>query len=276
LLNDPTLNESLIIRKTGGATLETFTIYLDNSLLLAPSNFKTTSGLGTGQVKYFVSEPTNNLYEGLFAEGGSSAQEIGGIANAYEPALGKPWETEGSQGTVTAPRGWLSRDFTNSNFGSTGNYVNPAINYTTESPVGNVLYTLIFKRSTPDSNSSLQIQGLQNSDAPIGTSPLENGDKIEFKFEDIYLLPSMSGGSDGSGVLNPPYEPVNSAYANPLTDFNNLLRLVDLYEPTAFDTNTRTWKEILTGPLGTNNYLGNWTSTVAPTVLIDIEPQAIF
>jgi hypothetical protein len=276
LLNNPTLNESLIIRKTGGATLDTFTIYLDNSSLLAFSNFKTSSGIGTGQVKYFVSEPTNNLYEGLFAEG-QTILDIGGIANAYTEPHGKPWETA-AQGTVTAPPGWLSKDFSDSgNFGSTSNYLNPARNYTTESPVGNINYTLIFKRSTPTPDSSLQINGQLIASAPINTSPLGNGEQIEFKFEDIYLLPTMDGvGAHGSGVLNQPYEPVNSAYANPLTDFNNLLRLVDLYDPTAFDTNTRTWKELLTGPLGTNDYLGRWTATDGPPGPFDIEPQAIF
>jgi hypothetical protein len=271
LLNDPKLNESLIIRKTKGATLQDFTIYLDNSSLLAFSNFKTSSGLGTGQVKYFVSEPTNNLYEGLFAEG-QSVLDIGGIANAYTEPLGRPW-TGAAQGTVTAPRGWLSKDFSDSgNFGSTSNYLNPARNYTTDSPVGNINYTLIFKRSQATSDSSLQIQGLSNFSAPINTSPLDNGEQIEFKFEDIYLLPSMPGGLNG---LDPPYEPVNSAYADPSTDFNNLLRLVDLYEPTAFDTNTKTWKELLTGPLGTNNILGSWTVTnEGPT--FNIEPEAIF
>jgi hypothetical protein len=277
LAQNPKLNESLIIRKQQGSTLNTFTIYLDNNLLLAPGNFKTSSGLGLGQVKYFVSEPVN-LYEGLFAED-QGVLTIGGIANAYEPELGKPWET-GGQGIIKAPSGWNSQDFSQvSDFGITSNYLNPALNYISDTPAGNINYTLVFSRSQSTSDSSLKIQGLQTSGGGLGSPPLLNGQEIEFKFEDIYLLPNMTGpGGDaalGSGVLNQPFEPVNSAFADPVSDFNNLLRLVDLYEPTAFDTNSITWKEILTGPVGNNAYLGSWT-VQGSTTQVEIEPQAIF
>jgi hypothetical protein len=115
----------------------------------------------------------------------------------------------------------------------------------------------------------ITIQATKSDGNPSSTI-LETEQQIEFKFEDIYLVPGFnvtSGGSLGDGVLDPPWEPVS--FVNPQSggSFNKLLRLKDLYDPASFDTTTLTWKDIL---FQGNTLIGNYNNTT------NIEPEAIF